>query len=359
MASKPNQPSDGKSMIEIELGTDPEFVQALLGVFRHLELADQLECLLAHAVRWSGARGGVGLGAVEERRALVPLAGTFPPDDPHFTAFNPIDPSRVRKWLPDGPQLFDGLGPFNAGVRKWPGEPPPHCLAIPVLNVEERWAGALLLLLDRPPGDDEMGRMMRLIETARPAVGHALQLLSMRELVIKDDTASCFNRRHFEEFLPEELARASRFRAPVSLIFLDMDNLKEINRLYGHNMGSRTLYEVSVRVRAKIRKFDKLFRFGGDEFCIVLPETEWHGALEVAERVREAIAGKPFLLRELGNEGAGMTASLGIASFPLHARSRKELIERADRAMQRVKNGGKNGIGIAAIEGDEVDEDGQ
>jgi diguanylate cyclase (GGDEF)-like protein len=132
-----------------------------------------------------------------------------------------------------------------------------------------------------------------------------------------------------------------------------MDNLKEVNRVYGHNMGSRTLYEVSVRVRSKIRKFDKLFRFGGDEFCIVLPETEWHGALEVAERVREAIAGKAFLLRELGNEGAAMTASLGIASFPLHARSQKELIERADRAMQRVKNGGKNGIGIAAIEGDE------
>ena len=93
----------------------------------------------------------------------------------------------------------------------------------------------------------------------------------------------------------------------------DMDNLKEVNRLYGHSMGSRTLYEVSVRVRARIRKFDKLFRYGGDEFCIVLPETEWHGALEVAERVRDEIAGKPFLVRELGDAGTRMTASLGVA----------------------------------------------
>jgi hypothetical protein len=177
-------------MIEIGVGTDPEFVQALLEVFRHLELADQLEGLLDHAVRWCGARGGVGLGAVEERRALVPLAGTFPPDDGRFAAFNPIDPSRVRRWLPDGPQLFEGLGPFNAGVSDWPGESPRHCLAVPVLNVEERWAGVLLLLLDREPAADELARLTRLVEMARPAVGHALQLLSMRELVIKDDTAS-------------------------------------------------------------------------------------------------------------------------------------------------------------------------
>jgi diguanylate cyclase (GGDEF)-like protein len=137
------------------------------------------------------------------------------------------------------------------------------------------------------------------------------------------------------------------------LIFLDMDNLKEVNAAHGHAMGSGTLYEVSVRVRSKIRKFDKLFRFGGDEFCIVLPETEWHGALEVAERVRDAIASKPFLLRELEGKGVPMTASLGVASFPLHARTQKELIERADRAMQKVKNSGKNGIGIAETEGED------
>ena len=199
-------------------------------------------------------------------------------------------------------------------------------------------------------------RLGRLLEMVRPAVGHALQLLSMRELVIKDDTASCFNRRHFEEFLPEELSRANRFRSPVSLIFLDMDNLKEVNNQHGHSMGSRTLYEVSTRVRGKIRKFDKLFRFGGDEFCIVLPETEWHGALEVAERVREAIAGRNFLVGLISEaDGVSMTASMGIASYPLHARTAEDMVVRADRAMQRIKNGTKNSIAIAEIQGDEDD----
>jgi diguanylate cyclase (GGDEF)-like protein len=129
-----------------------------------------------------------------------------------------------------------------------------------------------------------------------------------------------------------------------------MDNLKEVNSRLGHAMGSRSLYEVSLRVRARIRKFDKLFRFGGDEFCIVLPETEWHGALEVAERVRESLATKPFLTtQQAGGGGVGMTASFGIASFPLHARTKEDLVLRADRAMQRIKSGTKNSIAIAEI----------
>jgi diguanylate cyclase (GGDEF)-like protein len=134
----------------------------------------------------------------------------------------------------------------------------------------------------------------------------------------------------------------------MSLIFFDMDNLKDVNTRLGHGAGSRTLLEVSERVRGKIRKFDKLFRFGGDEFCIVLPETEWHGATEVAERVREVISGRPFLMATRGPQGGQpMTASFGIASFPLHARTKEELVQRADRAMQSIKATTKNGIGTA------------
>jgi diguanylate cyclase (GGDEF)-like protein len=175
-----------------------------------------------------------------------------------------------------------------------------------------------------------------------------MQVRAIRELTIKDDTASCYNRRYFEEFILEEMSRANRFKTPMSLIFFDMDNLKDVNTRLGHAAGSRTLLEVSERVRGKIRKFDKLFRFGGDEFCIVLPETEWHGATEVAERVREAIAGRPFLTATRGPQGAQpMTASFGIASFPLHARTKEELVQRADRAMQSIKASTKNGIATA------------
>jgi diguanylate cyclase (GGDEF)-like protein len=334
------------------LDSDPEFVQALLEIYRHIEIEGLLDALLHFTASWSGAGAGIAWGPAESRRAFVPLAGTMPPDDPRFKLYARIEPSKVKSWLGDGPQVFSGLGPFNELEGDWPGGAPESSIALPLMSSDARLAGVLLLILDRPPEEALIEKLRRLGDMAKPAIGNAMQLLSMRELIIKDDTASCFNRRHFEEFLPEELARASRFRAPVSLIFLDLDNLKEVNKEHGHSMGSRTLYEVSVRIRSKIRKFDKLFRYGGDEFCIVLPETEWHGAMEVAERVRRAIADKAFLVRELGRECVHITASLGIASFPLHARTQKDLIERADRAMQKIKNGSKNAIGISEIEGD-------
>ncbi len=335
-----------------QAGVDADLVQALLAAYRQLSVSEQVRALLAAAFDWTGAEFGVGYATQQGRRSLIPVVSSSHDEDPRFLTFTALSPGRVSGLVADGPQVFCGFGPFAALTPDWPDDPPELCVALPVVSSRGRWAGlALLLVRGEEPDPEVVQRLGRLLELTRPAVDNALKVLSMRDLVIKDDTAHCFNRRHFEEFLPEELARASRFRSPVSLIFLDMDNLKEVNSRHGHAMGSRTLYEVSVRVRAKIRKFDKLFRFGGDEFCIVLPETEWHGALEVAERVRDAIASKPFLAREVNDgKGVDMSASLGIASFPLHARTQAALIQHADRAMQKIKRTTKNAIGISEIE---------
>jgi diguanylate cyclase (GGDEF)-like protein len=302
---------------------------------------------------WAAAGFGVAYAAEQGRRSLVPVASTAgSEEDPRFLAFTPFNPGRLGGGsVQEQPVAYEGLGPLASVIGDWSGDTPRSTLVLPLVSSRGRWAGMVVLLLQETPSAEVLERLERLLEMTRPAADNALRVLSMRDLVIKDDTAQCFNRRHFEESLPEELARASRYRSPVSLIFLDMDNLKEVNTRYGHAMGSQTLYEVSVRVRSKIRKFDKLFRFGGDEFCIVLPETEWHGALEVAERVRDAISNKPFLTRDVNNgKGVMMSASLGIASFPLHARSRATLIQSADRAMQKIKRTTKNAIGVAEIE---------
>jgi diguanylate cyclase (GGDEF)-like protein len=332
-------------------GSDPELVHVLLNVHRYLEIPQLLDALIEPVMRWCGAELAVGLAPIEEdRRRLAPVAASTDLDDDRVRSIGRAEVQRLKRWLARGKKVFDGFGPFEAIVTDWRHAAPRALVALPVAGPVDEWAGVLLLLFSDPPEESAVARAKHLLRMARPAIANALRLLSVHELVIKDDTARCFNRRHFEEFLPEELARASRFRSPVSLIFLDLDNLKQVNNRFGHSMGSRTLYEVSVRVRSRIRKFDKLFRFGGDEFCIVLPETEWHGAMEVAERVRDAVASKPFLVRDLGDKkGIAMSASLGIASFPLHARHQRELVQLADRAMQKVKNSGKNAIGVAEI----------
>jgi len=326
--------------------------QAVLEVHREMELGGQVRALLEVARAWTGGTFAVGFGAAGEGRMLAPVSSQGAEDDPRFQSFVPLAPAQVSSWLANGPCLADGLGPFAAVAPEWPGPGPLRSVAVAVRDSAGNPAGALLVCLERAPAGESLLRLAELIERCRPALDNGLRVLALRELVIKDDTAHCFNRRYFEEFLPEELARASRFRSPVSLIFLDMDNLKQVNNRHGHAVGSRILREVATRVRGRVRKFDKLFRFGGAEFCIVLPETAWHGALEVAERVKEAISAKPFLEGEVGS-GVPMSASLGIASFPLHARTQQDLIERADRAMQRVKGAGKNAIGVAALEGDD------
>lgn len=306
-------------------------VESALAVSHCLELDGQLAAFLEIARGWTEAPDGVAFGPDAEGHALVPVASTLGAGDVRLDALRHAVRQRgATDWA-------EGAFPLAAdGVR---------ALAVPLRGSEDKAVAAVVLL---DPGRDAAAALTELAARVRPAVSNAMQVRAIRELTIKDDTASCFNRRYFEEFILEEMARANRFKTPMSLIFFDMDNLKEVNTRLGHAAGSRTLLEVSERVRGKIRKFDKLFRFGGDEFCIVLPETEWHGAMEVAERVRDAISGRPFLATGWGGQGGQpMTASFGIASFPLHARTKEELVQRADRAMQSVKTTTKNGIATA------------
>jgi diguanylate cyclase (GGDEF)-like protein len=336
------------------LAADAELLATCLELHRRLDLRQQLQAFVERSQAWTGAEFAIAFGPGEDRRMLAPVAGSLPEDDPRLRAVRGVRREQANEWIGEGARAFEGFGPFAALLDRWPGAAPRFSLALPLRGEEELPVAFVLALLDAPPAAQALERLGKLLEAARPAVRNAVQVQAMRDLVIKDDTAQCFNRRYFETTLPVELSRASRFHAPLSLIFLDMDNLKEVNTLHGHAMGSRTLLEVSRRIRGKIRRFDKLFRFGGDEFCIVLPETNWRGALEVAERVRDAIADRPFLLREVADtRGVRMTASLGIASFPLHARNQQALIEHADRAMQRIKSSTKNSIGVAEVAGGE------
>ncbi|HET9299924.1 MAG TPA: GGDEF domain-containing protein [Candidatus Polarisedimenticolaceae bacterium] len=315
-------------------------LEALLRVHGELELEPRLRRLAEEVLRLAGKDRGWVVTPSEEPGG-PPAVQALGPSSPEPATAGALDD--LETWTEEersfvGEGRFGGVGPL---------------LAFPVRG-ESGPAEALLLVPDAPPlPQDVRLAVRRFVHLARGAVGQSLKLRAVRALVILDDTAACYNRRYFDQFLQEELARATRFRAPLSLIFFDMDNLKQVNNLLGHTMGSRTLWEVSSRVRGKVRKFDKLFRFGGDEFCIVLPETEWHGALEVAERVREAIASRNFLIPEVpGGEGIRVTASFGISSFPLHARSKEELVVRADRAMQQIKSGPKNSIGVSELVGD-------
>jgi len=230
--------------------------------------------------------------------------------------------------------------------------PPPERLATGSLAAVPLFGEMFhaVLVVGREPGTGALSEA-----AAQAAIGFAraiaphlrtVQLLGRyRELMIRDDQTRSFNRRYFDSFLDDEFIRATRYQAPLSLIFIDLDNLKSINEAHGHAMGSEAIRQTAERLMPLIRTIDKLFRYGGDEFCVVLPETPWKGALEVAERLRRAMESLPILVSEAG--GVALTASFGVAAYPVHAATKEGLVRAADEAMYRVKQSGKNAIAVA------------
>jgi diguanylate cyclase (GGDEF)-like protein len=218
------------------------------------------------------------------------------------------------------------------------------------LQVREDLLGVIRIPLR--PGDklcdDTTTAVTRYLAAVAQVLSNIYQLTRSRDLAMRDDLTKAYNRRFFETYLDEEIERARRFGTQFSIIFLDLDDLKMVNNFYGHLSGSRTLQEVAKRILGAVRGIDKVVRFGGDEFCVILPQTDQEQAVAVASRVARAIAGAPLHVDP--NIDVTITASFGIATYPTHALTKENLIRRADAAMYRVKSTTKNAVGVATVE---------
>jgi diguanylate cyclase (GGDEF)-like protein len=149
--------------------------------------------------------------------------------------------------------------------------------------------------------------------------------------------------------LETELQRCRRYGSRLAIVMMDLDRFKTVNDQHGHQAGDRVLAEVGVLIRDNIRDVDVSARYGGEEFIAYLPEADVKAAHQAAERIRQAIAGRTF-----DPDGAALrtTISIGIAAFPEHGDDVKALIKRADRAMYRAKQSGRDRVCVAPT-GDE------
>jgi diguanylate cyclase (GGDEF)-like protein/putative nucleotidyltransferase with HDIG domain len=164
-----------------------------------------------------------------------------------------------------------------------------------------------------------------------------------------DPKTGLFNARHFAAALSEEIGRAQRFERPMSLIMADLDLLRDINNSYGHLAGDAVLQGIADVFRAQLRHYDVPARFGGEEFSILLPETPPEQAMEIAERIRRAVAQRRFDV-ETSSEPIRATVSIGVAGYPKDGSDANELIHQADLAVYRAKLQGRNRVLSASSE---------
>ena len=163
-------------------------------------------------------------------------------------------------------------------------------------------------------------------------------------LAITDGMTQLRIHRYFQQRLDEEIIRANEFKHPLSLIMSDIDHFKTFNDTYGHQEGDIVLIETAKIYRLNVREVDIAARYGGEEFAIILPETDINEAQAIAESLRQKVEAHEYPSKQ---GKLKVTVSLGVSTYPQHAQDKQLLIEAADKALYRAKEGGRNRVEIA------------
>jgi diguanylate cyclase (GGDEF)-like protein len=221
------------------------------------------------------------------------------------------------------------------------------------LKIEDRIIG-VLNLSDKTTGEVFDEEDLKLIQSFATHAAIVLErnvfynkTEELKKLTITDHLTGLLNRRYLYERLKDELARSERYGHYLSLLMLDLDGFKYCNDTYGHLFGDKILKIIAETLLSTVRSMDIVARYGGDEFMIILPETRESLARDIAERLRNSVAGKVVLPEDAAGTGSHtLTTSIGIVCYPEHGDTLETLLERVDVALYRAKNKGKNRIEV-------------
>ena len=208
-----------------------------------------------------------------------------------------------------------------------------ECVGIILFNLGREGRGAVLLRLK--------GELSREDESyAKVICQHLIGTLRLSHLASTDPLTGVSNRRMLEVDLKKHGKLAKRYNKKLSLIMIDIDNFKGVNDTYGHPAGDEVLRRLALLILRNIRETDTLYRYGGEEFAVLCPETDKEGAFELAERIREAVRREKFTVGR--NRVVHITVSLGVASFPEDTRDPEDLLAVADLSLYKAKTEGRN-----------------
>jgi diguanylate cyclase (GGDEF)-like protein len=212
------------------------------------------------------------------------------------------------------------------------------------LNVADHCIGSLTVASREP--NAYSNSQVRLLEKVAAQIAAPIEnaqlYARMEEKSRVDVLTGLFNRRHFEEQMKEEVARHSRYGDVFSIFMIDLDDFKAYNDIHGHVAGDVLLGQIGRIIKSSVRSVDQAFRYGGDEFFVILPQTSKDDAHIVAERTRERIN------RETENKAVMVSCSIGLASYPVDGAVADELVEMADNALYHAKRTGGNRICLSS-----------
>lgn len=206
-----------------------------------------------------------------------------------------------------------------------------------------------LNLPDAELGEISFGRNRRFLEPELKVIEQMLAILvyplrnallykQALDTALTDSLTALHNKRAFDQYICREIELAQRHASSLSLVLIDLDHFKRINDQFGHLNGDKVLTEVASRIRKTCRHSDLCFRLGGEEFAVILSQTDRDGAWIIAERIRQATCSNPI---QIDGQEITMTASLGIANYSA-GESRDDLVRRADVALYNAKREGRN-----------------
>jgi diguanylate cyclase (GGDEF)-like protein len=198
----------------------------------------------------------------------------------------------------------------------------------------------------RPSDVEAFETRLRMLRAQLEVTGSYIrQYKGVQQLAYLDDATGLYNARYLSTVLDREVAQAKKTQKSFAVLFIDADHFKKVNDTHGHLVGTKLLNALGRHLKKYVRETDTVFRYGGDEFIAVLSMCDLKTAQTVAERIRQSVEKKEFLAAE--GLRLRFTVSIGVALYPDHAGSRKEIIEAADRAMYGAKKASRNSVFLA------------
>jgi diguanylate cyclase (GGDEF)-like protein len=215
-------------------------------------------------------------------------------------------------------------------------------MGVPLIRHDE-FIGLLTLDHYQPSAytQEDASLALSFANSAAIVIENARLFEQTQQMALTDTLTGIYNRRYFYDLAQKEFSRSKRYQNPMSIILIDIDHFKNVNDHYGHLAGDQVLMQFVQRIQEELRTSDILARFGGEEFIILLPETNLGDATQVAERLREVTAQYPFLLV---TAQTFITISLGVSCFKFTTLSLDHLIDESDKALYEAKQFGRNRV---------------